>query len=363
MESLREVRLRGGRLVVAWADGAETEHEARWMRDHCACDACLHPETRQRLVAAHALAGPALEPVEVARAAGDGDAGVEVRFADGHRARLPAARLRPAPIAPRARVPWLAADVDDAPSARWDALLHDDAALAAWLEAIARRGFAFVDGVPVAPAATRALLERVGPLRCTLFGDLWDFTADLAHGDTAYTTLAIGPHTDGTYFTDPPGLQAFHCLAFDGAGGESLLVDGLALDARLREELPEGRRLLAETPVPWRYLEPGVHLRAVAPVLDLSPGGTLRSLRVNDGDRAPFEPPSGWYAAWSRLLALAEDAAFVFRFRLRPGRVLLFDNHRVLHGRAAFEGHRRLCGAYLDRDVFESRLRVLGAAH
>lgn len=31
-------------------------------------------------------------------------------------------------------------------------------------------------------------------------GKFWDFTSDLAKGDTAYTTLALGAHTDNTYF-------------------------------------------------------------------------------------------------------------------------------------------------------------------
>ena len=43
----------------------------------------------------------------------------------------------------------------------------------------------------------------------------------------------------------------------------------------------------------------------------------------------------------------------------RPGEVLLFDNWRVLHGRAAYEGERRLCGTYLNWEDFESRLRLL----
>ena len=31
-------------------------------------------------------------------------------------------------------------------------------------------------------------------------GKFWDFTSDLAKGDKAYTTLALGAHTDNTYF-------------------------------------------------------------------------------------------------------------------------------------------------------------------
>jgi trimethyllysine dioxygenase len=43
---------------------------------------------------------------------------------------------------------------------------------------------------------------------------------------------------------------------------------------------------------------------------------------------------------------------------LAPGEALLFDNWRVLHGRAAYTGHRRLCGGYVNREDVESRLRL-----
>jgi trimethyllysine dioxygenase len=48
-----------------------------------------------------------------------------------------------------------------------------------------------------------------------------------------------------------------------------------------------------------------------------------------------------------------------WRHVLRPGEALLFDNWRVLHGRAAFTGDRRMCGGYLNREDVESRLRQL----
>ena len=31
-------------------------------------------------------------------------------------------------------------------------------------------------------------------------GRFWEFTSDLAKGDTAYTSLALGAHTDNTNF-------------------------------------------------------------------------------------------------------------------------------------------------------------------
>lgn len=36
-----------------------------------------------------------------------------------------------------------------------------------------------------------------------------------------------------------------------------------------------------------------------------------------------------------------------------------FDNQRVLHGRAAFTGRRQMCGAYMGKDDFRSRLATL----
>jgi hypothetical protein len=37
------------------------------------------------------------------------------------------------------------------------------------------------------------------------------FIAD-AYADTAFTTVKIEAHTDGTYLRDPPGLQARHTI-------------------------------------------------------------------------------------------------------------------------------------------------------
>ena len=57
---------------------------------------------------------------------------------------------------------------------------------------------------------------------------------------------------------------------------------------------------------------------------------------------------------------------FLCRTPFSPGDLILFDNRRMLHGRAAFDpqsGVRRLEGCYLDRDEILSRLRVLARRH
>ena len=81
---------------------------------------------------------------------------------------------------------------------------------------------------------TEALCRRVGIIHDTFFGAFWVFSnksqersetvtlqfftkknqylykyrfQEEFHEDTAYTSDAIGPHTDGTYFQQTPGIQ------------------------------------------------------------------------------------------------------------------------------------------------------------
>ena len=37
----------------------------------------------------------------------------------------------------------------------------------------------------------------------------------------------------------------------------------------------------------------------------------------------------------------------------------MVDNHRVMHGRSAFDGKRRMCGAYIGVDDYRSKLTIL----
>ena len=73
----------------------------------------------------------------------------------------------------------------------------------------ARYGFGFVEGVPGTVKDTENLAKRLSFIRVTHFGGFWDFLPNLEHADTAYTTLALGAHTDNTYFTDPAGYTVF----------------------------------------------------------------------------------------------------------------------------------------------------------
>jgi trimethyllysine dioxygenase len=164
-------------------------------------------------------------------------------------------------------------------------------------------------------------------------GGFWDFTADLAHGDTAYTNLALKAHTDSTYFvrqfaghihllmfiayhpwqTDPCGLQIFHLLSHtEGSGGESLLVDGFRAAAKLGHENKKHLETLSRTLVPthavgdsdYHYIIPERRGNAIV-TMDPNRNEAVR-ISYNNDDRGTIRSKS--------LVELDEWRVFFFFF-------------------------------------------------
>ncbi|KAK6404523.1 hypothetical protein LTR81_020681, partial [Elasticomyces elasticus] len=169
---------------------------------------------------------------------------VKVKFEDGHettvkgdvilgRRSYPSARAREGIVEIK---PWTSSISENPPSVEYDDI-QAGPGMAVLMQKIRTHGFAFVDNMPATPEATQALLETIGPIRNTHYGGFYDFTSDLSSKDTAYTSEALEPHTDNTYFTEPAGLQALHLLSHThGSGGESSLVDGFAAAEQLFKE-------------------------------------------------------------------------------------------------------------------------------
>jgi len=230
--TLREAHLRGQDVELAFSDGREgLRLPLLWLRDHCPSPGTHHPHTGQRVIDTFSIpAGIAARAVDV-EAQGER---LRIDWADeDHVSRFPAeffAGLRADPeVLPVVRRTWDADSIrHELPQVPYAAMLGEEATLREFLEHVERDGFCFVEGVPATPEATRAVAQRIAYVRETIFGGYWDFTANLEHKDTAYTSAAIGPHTDGTYSLDAPGYQMFHCLAAECTGGENVLIDGFA---------------------------------------------------------------------------------------------------------------------------------------
>ena len=115
----------------------------------------------------------------------------------------------------------------------------------------------------------------------------------MEHKDTAYTSMAIGPHTDGTYSLDAPGYQMFHCLAAECRGGENVLIDGFKVGQIMQREHAEHYQVLSTVEIPGRYLDHsrGIQLMARRPLFRHNHAGQLVQVSYNNHDRAPFVLP------------------------------------------------------------------------
>lgn len=144
------------------------------------------------------------------------------------------------------------------------------------------------------------------------------------------------------------------------------MVDGFKVAADLLQNEPEAYRILATTNVHSHASgNDGVSIQPYRgfPVFqhDAATGIPLQ-VRWNSSDRAGLELPidqvEGWYDAarkWDALLKTEENEYWE---QLKPGKILVFDNWRVLHGRSAFTGKRRICGGYINRDDWISRFKM-----
>lgn len=343
-----------------------------WLRDHCRCEQCYHPVTRQRLIDTFTIPRD-IQPVSVEST----EAGLQVIWPDGHQSSYAWDWLHTHSYSPILRTseplegkrPHLWRSDLKLDPVHHEAVMNTDEGLRQWLDQIETYGISFVEGVPLTVEATEALARRLCFIRQTHYSEsIWSFTADLAHADTAYTTLALGAHTDNTYFTEPAGLQMFHKLEFKGKGGDSLFVDGFNVAKQLKEKSASAYRTLSSTLIPTHSAGDEnvliVPTPRAYPILNHGPGGALYQIRYNNDDRSTLNHLSSaqledFYDAlfmWHELLTSSKNELWD---SLSPGRVVIFDNWRVLHGRSAFTGHRRICGAYLPWDDFKSRARSL----
>jgi len=362
------------KVVVGFENGDWGRFHHIWLRDHCRCPQCYHPITKQRLVNTFEIPRD-VKPVKVESKL----EGLEVTWP----ATIPHTSFYPwswlkrnsydPPLQRREsseKILWGAKIEQSPPTVSYaDVMSETNEGLFKWLSHVDKFGFCFVSGVPQTTEATEEMARRIGFIRETQYGKFWEFTADQSKGDTAYTNIALGAHTDNTYFTDPCGLQLFHLLSHtEGTGGSTLLVDGFYVASLLKELHPTAYEILTRIGVPSHAAGEvdSIYVptpQGAYPVLRAM-NGELVQVRWNNDDRsvmntlAPTELEE-WYEAirlWHKLITSADSEYWV---RLSPGIAVLVDNHRVLHGRSAFTGKRHMCGAYIGVDEYRSKLAVL----
>lgn len=245
-------------------------------------------------------------------------------------------------------------------------LLSDKAKVRDWLEAMIVEGISIVTAMPETDAALTDLVQVMGQVRPTFFGDYFDVKTHIAPTNTAYTSAALELHTDTPAEEHAPGVQFLHMRRNSVQGGMNLFGDGVAAANDFRTIDPEGFRLLASTDIPFYCEHDTYDMRSYQRVIELDAHGEVSGLTISqhmlDLIDLPQEMLDDYYPAFCRFGKLLQDRKYIMHFTLKAGECIVFDNHRIVHGRAAYSatsGERYLRGCYADRAEMRSTYRAL----
>ena len=208
--------------------------------------------------------------------------------------------------------------------------------------------------------------EKIGPVRTTNWGKLFNVVSKPNPNDLAYTALELKSHSDNPYRKPVPGIQLLHCIANESTGGDSSLVDGFSVSEYLKENHHDFYEILTQTNVNFKFTDVDVILENKSKLIELDSDGNFKQISFSGRlDYVPLlndENLKIFYKARKCMYELCNSDQFKIKFRLSKGMIAMFDNLRTLHGRTKFDpntGFRHLQGCYIDHDVTEGKLRRL----
>lgn len=122
-----------------------------------------------------------------------------------------------------------------------------------WLEALCINGVALIKNAPHSESEVRKVIDRVGFIKRTTFGD--EFILKTKEGATnyAYIGTTLQMHTDLPYYDYKPGTNLLHCLVqSNSGGGQNTIADGFCAANRLKKMFPHHYEVLSNVLVNWR---------------------------------------------------------------------------------------------------------------
>jgi gamma-butyrobetaine dioxygenase len=291
-----------------------------------------------------------------------------------------------------------------------DAYMADDRTLASAIHNLLSYGLIFIKNAPTSMDTAKQLAQRIGPLKNTFYGEIWDVKSRPNPKNVAYTSGNLDFHMDMLYLADPPSIQLLHCMKQSTEGGESRFTDAVTAFHNLQIEHYDLATTLANSSVTFHYQNDGRHLVRTRPFLEggiqpfqqqpasssRSTSATQKPVRIypihyqtinwSPPFQGPFEtsglPPQPTISANTENTAepvsmedyvraaaqfkrtLCKDA-FVFETKLDEGTCVIFNNRRILHARKPYTsvgGERWLRGGYVDMDYLFDRYRTLPRA-
>ena len=354
-------------FTITWDDQSEAEFPYIWLRDNDPGD--LHPDTRERvfdLTSVELDIRPAsfsteAESLYVSWPQKESKSTYSADWLHLHRPG--SARPDDSKVS---QTYWDKTTLGEIPQCDAVACRSDASALFDALRTLKQYGILIIAGLDDTPDASDAFGDLIGFKRQTNFGVMFEVISRPQPHNLAYTSIALPLHTDLPNQELIPGYQFLHIIRNDTTGGESVFADGFQILADLQNDAPDDFAVLSETELPFRFHDDSNDIRKHRPVISTRADGGYDYLVFNahiaDLPDMPIEDLYDFYAAYRRLMVRIRDERYAVRQLALPGQLIIFDNTRVLHGRAAFDaasGERYFRGYYIERNEIDSRMRVL----
>ncbi len=365
-------------LEVRYKDGEVSFHLAADLREHSIAGDTTHAVTREALL--EPMHVPEGFHISAAQLADDGFVQVtwshKLTPSDRGQARYHPGWLYQtglygdtdfeADLSPQL---WTAETFTDIPCIDGSHVLNDQNEYYHFLTTFIRYGAVLVKGLPAVPEMIETLPEKIGVIRSSNFGRIFEVKIKAEADSNAYTGEELRAHTDLATREYMPGLQFLFCLQNDSDGGMSTLTDGFAVAEHIRITDRKTFDLLSQTPIDFVNKAKTSDYRMAVPMFHLSRDGKLDEVRWTSWLRAPMrgslDEMNRLYSAQKKAYQLGNSDKFRACFKLGPGDMMCFDNRRVLHGRTSFDpasGGRWLRGCYMEREELWSGLRMAARA-
>jgi gamma-butyrobetaine dioxygenase len=247
-----------------------------------------------------------------------------------------------------------------------DELSDNQSTLTRYARALIEDGIALISGMENSDLALTDLANLLGSVRASVPGDYFDVRVHLDPVNLSYTASALELHTDTPAEELPPGIQFLHCRANTVKGGLTVFLDGAAVAEDFRQTNPPDFEILSTTKIPFYYEHDNFDWRSRQCVIELDDydnvSGLTISQHMSDVNDLPQKQLDSFYPALLRFGRLLRDEKYQIKLRLEEGQCIVFDNHRIVHGREAYapkSGDRYLRGCYIDRGELRSSYRTL----
>ena len=171
-----------------------------------------------------------------------------------------------------------------------------------------------------------------------------------------------------------------HVIEYEGVqGGATILTDGFKVAEHIRNQEPVYFDLLSKVSLPYQMIfkdEAAYKMRRHTFSVDND--NEMSAIYLNNLDRKPLDEISMYEArevlscdsdeAMTMMYkalryfhhALLCDDQFAYKLRLQPGRMMLINNHRLLHAREKIvAGFRGMCGLQIGESEWQSKMKML----